>query len=102
MDGLLPESIPLDFQWTLNAGILQILNVSLSAGDNVLSLATGTKLIIVVPPTTNAATLKLKGVIGDTGFTIRSSEPNPIPWTTGSVLINASALVTGTVIYLLG
>ena len=101
IDGVLPESLPFDFQWLL-LGVVQITPTNFSSGDNVISVPAGTKLLFVVPPTTNAATLKVKGNVGDTGVTIRAAEPNPIPWSAGSVLINASGTVTGVTLYALG
>src|SRR5215475_613989 len=92
IDGVLPESIPLDFQWTL-LGVLEILPTSLGSGDNTVTVAAGTKLIILIPPTTSSATLKVKGAGGDTGITMRPAEPSPIPWSAGSVIINASSSV---------
>lgn len=101
IDGLFPESVPVEFQWTL-LGVLEILPTSLSSGDNTLSVPSGTKLIVLTPPTTNAATLKLKGAGGDTGVTIRPAESNPFPWSAGTVIINASTSVNPVTLTFLG
>src|SRR5262249_55878316 len=96
VDSLFPESLPIDLQWTFSntAGQIQP-NVTLNAGDNTLTLPALTKLVLLIPPTTNAATLKLKGAGGDTGFTLQPNLANAFTYFGGNVLVNASAQVTG-------
>jgi hypothetical protein len=71
--------------------------VGLTSGFNGLSVPVGTKLIVVIPPTDNTATLTVKGVTGDTGFKILMTEPTILTWggSPGDTLgITASAVVT--------
>jgi hypothetical protein len=95
VDGLYPESIPLDLQWTLLAAVGQLTTITLAAGDNTLAIPAGTTLIGIKPPTTNGIVLKLKGAGGDTGFTLQPSIPFLLSWAAGTVLINAVSQVPG-------
>src|SRR5262245_6382769 len=97
VDGVLPESLPIDLQWTLTGTVVVVqYPVTLAAGDNTLSFPAGTTLIVLVPPTTNTAVLKSKGVGGDTGWVLQSTQPTVFTFTAGgSAIINASAQVTG-------
>ena len=69
------------------------LNVTLSTGDNTLTVPTGAVAALVVPPTTSTVTKKIKGAAGDTGVTIASATPMLLPLGTGtaSFILNASA-----------
>jgi hypothetical protein len=95
VDGLYPESLPIDFQWSFVAAVGQLQTVTLAAGDNTLTIPAGTTLIGIKPPTTNAIVLKLKGAGGDTGFTLQPNTPTLISWAAGTVLINAVSQLTG-------
>jgi len=102
VDGLLPESLPFEFQWTFPAAIGQIQpNVTWISGDNTLVVPPTANVIILSPPTTNAMVLKLKGAAGDTGITLQPDLPTILAWTSGPVIINASGTVNGvTVVFL--
>lgn len=95
VDGLYPESLPIDLQWSFPAAVGQFQTVTLAAGDNTLTIPTGTTLVQVKPPTTNAIVLKLKGAGADTGFTLQPNTPTLITWAAGAIIINAVSQVTG-------
>lgn|SRR5262245_23032247 len=104
IDGLLPESLPFDFQWTLT-GVIEIVPTNLPNGVSTAFPPTGTKLVVLVPPTTNSNVLTLKGIAGDTGVLLRPAEPNPIPWggaPGGSFVINSAGTTNGCYFYYLG
>lgn len=70
--------------------------VSLSTGNNAVSVPAGATAVTIVKPPGNAVALKLKGVSGDTGVTLNLSDPDSIsldPSTTTFVL-NAGAAVS--------
>lgn len=95
VDGLYPESIPLDLQWSNAASPGQLQTVTLTSGDNTLTVPAGTMLIVVKPPTTNATAIKVKGVVGDTGVLLQVNAPTVIGWASGAVILNAAANITG-------
>jgi hypothetical protein len=93
IDGLYPESIPIDLQWLFPAAVGQFQTVTLASGDNTLTIPTGTKLVQVVPPTTNAIVLKTG--TGGNGWTLQPNMANLFTWSAGSLIINAASTVTG-------
>ncbi len=64
----------------------------LASGDNTILVPTGAMGLVLAPPSSSAAVLKLKGGAGETGFALRTGQPAAIPLPTGtaSVLLNAS------------
>lgn len=102
IDGFLPESVPIDLQWTLT-GVIEILPTALSSGDNTVTVPTGTLLIIMIPPTTNAATLIWSKTGGTGNGVVQSStKPNIITWQSGAVIVNASVSVNPVTFIFLG
>jgi len=67
--------------------------VTLAIGDNTLTVPTGAKGVILVPPASSTVVKKLGG---STGFTIRSDAPSylALPNSTASIVLNASAIET--------
>lgn len=51
-------------------------SANLAAGPNVIQLPTGATRVKLKPPPTNALSLTLKGVTGDTGFLLAAGEPS--------------------------
>lgn len=78
--------------------VADVRTVDLSSGDNTITVPSGTRLIILTPPTTNSHNLTLKGHSGDTGIGIRNAEPNFIPYRTGTVIVNAGGSVAGCIV----
>jgi len=95
VDGLYPESIPVDYQWSMLAAVGQLQTISLANGDNTLTIPAVTTLIGIKPPVTNANTLKLKGAGGDTGFTLQPNLPFLLTYFGGNVIINSAGSTAG-------
>jgi len=96
VDSVLPESVPIDLQWTLTGNVISIIfPFTLSAGDNTLAPPTGTTMICLVPPTTNTFALKSKGAGGDTGWVLQAAQPTVFTYTSGTAMINAASQVNG-------
>lgn len=72
------------------------LSVALSSGDNTLTVPPGAQGFIFVPPSSSIVVKKLKGVGGDTGFTLNAALPSVVslPSGTATVLINAASSET--------
>lgn len=102
VDDLFSESVPLDWQWSLANGVLDTRLVNLAQGDNTITIATNTVLLIIDPPTTNTAALKMKLSGGETGVTLLPTRTNPHGYGGGTVIVNASQPVTGVRITCLG
>ena len=71
-------------------------DVSLSSGDNTITVPTGTKGFLIVPPSASAVAKKLKGAGGDTGFGLAPALPSAImvPTGTATIIINAASAET--------
>ena len=96
VDGLFPESIPIDLQWSVPTALPVVRTFDLNSGDNLIVPASGVTLVIYVPPPANGTALKLKGAPGDTGLVIQTNKPVVLTWTATSTLyINAAAGVAG-------
>lgn len=86
---------------TSAAAVDHQLTVNLASGDNTITVPTGAKACIVIPPTGNTTVvIKLKGAAGDTGFTMAKSMPACLSFDTApaSFVINASAVLAGVVV----
>jgi hypothetical protein len=68
---------------------------TMSSGDNTLTVPTGAMGVVLAPPASSAAVLRLKNDAGETGFALRTGQPALIALPTGTaeVLVNASAEV---------
>jgi hypothetical protein len=96
VDGLLPESIPFDLQWTFSSAVGQIQpNVTLASGDTTITIPAGTQVIVLSPPAASAVVLKLRAAGPIDVFTLRPNMPNVFTWSSGTVTINAASQVTG-------
>lgn len=76
--------------------------VTLASGDTTITVPTGGSVhtaVTIVKPSTNTATLKLKGVGGDTGVTLNKTDPDSISLdpAQASFVINASVSAPGIV-----
>ncbi len=72
------------------------LSVALTSGDNTLTVPPGSQGLVLVPPSSSVVAKKLKGVGGDTGFTLSATLPSVLmlPPGTATVLINAASSET--------
>jgi hypothetical protein len=95
LDGLYPESIPLDLQWSNLNSPGQLQTVTLNSGDNTLTVPTGTVLIAIKPPAGNGTVLKLRAAGPIDVFTLQANMAGLFPWSAGTVTINAAASVAG-------
>lgn len=85
---------PLALSWSITGG-KEPVTVDLAMGDNTLTVPTGTTLILIVPPTSNAVALKVKGAAGDTGVLISKTKPTVLTWDSGPVIVNAASAIIG-------
>lgn len=66
---------------------------ALTTGDNTIAVPPGASYMMVVPPVGSVVAKKLKGVGGDTGFSIHASNPTLVALaspTPATVLLNLS------------
>lgn len=78
--------------WTLSAPLLQTDTTELTqGGDTTITVPTGAKLCVLVPPTDNTLSLTLKGNTGDTGVGIDPNEPTVLAPTDSSFIITTGA-----------
>lgn len=74
-------------------------NGVLASGANTITIPTGAVGCIITPPPTNAQTLKIKGVTGDTGINIPQATPTIFLFDTANTpanfVITAGALTVG-------
>ena len=95
------DTLLLSLLLELATAIGDVQTLTLASGNNTLTIPSGTKLIVFVPPVANATALLLKGANGDTGVNMVPNQWAAIPYQSGSVVINAAAQVSGnTVAYL--
>lgn len=75
--------------------------LTLAAGANTITLPTGGTTVTgatIVPPSTNTATITLKGVTGDTGIILSKTDPTSITFDTtppASFVLTAGAEIVG-------
>ena len=82
--------------WTITAGVSDAFVFTTETGNQTVTVPTGTTMVIVVPPTTNAQAITAKGVGADTGFQVSKTKPTVIAWETGSsFVLNLAAAVSG-------
>jgi hypothetical protein len=94
--GPLTGSKSITATWSLAAAVADVQTVSLSSGDNTITVPTGTSFILFTPPVANAEVLKVKGNAADTGVQISKVLPTVLTWdATGSLIINAGGAVAG-------
>jgi hypothetical protein len=72
------------------------ISVALSTGDNTLTVPPGAQGFVFVPPTSSVVVKKLKGIAGDTGFTLSPTLPSVIMLPAGATtaLVNAASSET--------
>lgn len=96
VDGLAGGSKRLDVSWTNTSSVADLTVTDLASGDNTVTVPGSVVGVVIVPPTSNTAALKLKGAAGDTGVQISKTRPTVVAWQTGtSFILNAGAAVTG-------
>ena len=104
VDGLFPESLPFDLLWTIGSAVGQIQTVSVAATTDVTVPTQQATLILIIPPPTNAAVLRVAGNtgVGANGYIISSSMPTVLSASAGTVLVihnsDTLQLVTLTVV----
>ncbi len=88
--------------WNAPAAVGEIINYSLTTGDNQIDVPAGASFALITPPLNNSALLCLKGTGSDFGVTFAptpagTSMPLLLCFQSGqtSFIINASAPVTG-------
>jgi hypothetical protein len=69
------------------------IKTTLSAGDNYLTVPTGTRGFLLRPAAASAVTKRIKHHAGETGFALRTGEPAYVPIATGvaTLMVHASA-----------
>ena len=71
---------------------------TIGSGDNTIAVPAGTGFIVLLPPSSNAQSIKLKNVGGDSGFALHPAAPHvfalPNPNQTSFVL-NAGGSIPG-------
>jgi len=74
---------------------------ALVSGPNELTVPPNTMIMYIIPTSTSTVILTLKGITGDTGFTLAPGliAMLPIPSGTTSVLVNASAAVNVSILF---
>ena len=87
---------------TASPGTVEI--KSLVSGANTITPPTGgttPKACTIVPPASNAVTMTLKGVTGDTGIALHLTDPFTVSLSTGTTtfVITAGAALTGIRLY---
>ncbi len=68
-------------------------SVTLSTGDNTITVPSGTQAFLLVPPATSTVVKLLKGAAPDTGFAIALAQPSfiAVPAATATILVNAAS-----------
>lgn len=94
---------------TLSAAVDATQVLSLSSGNNTVTVPTGATVCIItgpnatnpVPNPPSSATLTLKGVSGDTGVSISNKYPTMLVWDTApsTFVINASTTATVEILF---
>jgi hypothetical protein len=85
---------PADNTSVTSPGVTEL--VTLSSGANTLTKPSGATFLLIIPPTSNTTiTLKLKGVTGDTGVTIRKAQWTLLGLDDATVVITASGSLAG-------
>ena len=75
----------------------QVSDIALAVGDNAIPIPAGATAVVITPPVGNAASLRLKGVTGDTGVLIHKTNPTALALDPATVLlVNASGAMPGT------
>ena len=74
---------------------------SLALGDNPITVPPNSLMMFIQPLATSTITLKLKGIGGDTGFSLGPGQVAMVPLVAGvtSVLVNASAAVVVSILF---
>lgn len=83
----------------ISPGSVTVHELALGANTITVPLATGVSVkgATIIPPSTNVATITLKGVTGDTGVPISPTDPTSIAFGTAPVsfVLTTSAIVSG-------
>lgn len=78
--------------WTLSSPLLTVERTTLTqAANNTITVPSGAKLCVIVPPTDNTQAVTFKGVNGDTGYVIDPNEPTVIAVSGSSFVLNLAA-----------
>lgn len=78
--------------WTLSAPLNIVERPTLTqAANNTITVPSGAKLCVIVPPTANTQVVTLKGVGGDTGYAIDPNEPTVLCVSGATFVLNLAA-----------
>ena len=80
---------PLSIANTLAVG--EIHTIDLASGFNTVSVGDNSTGCILVPPSNNTSTIKIKGVTGDTGVLLSKTKPSVITLDSGVTNIGITA-----------
>jgi hypothetical protein len=101
VDGLTPESLPFDLQWSLPIAYSAVQRLDLNVGNNLITPPTNATVVAIQPPANSTAVLKLKGAVGDTGVTLHPTLPSVISITAATpIYLNASIGTAGFLIFM--
>lgn len=77
--------------------------ITLAGGTNTLTLPTGTRLVLIIPPTGNVTTISLKGLTSDVGVQLDPGVPSlvAVPASLLTLVLTAQTNIIGVrVLYL--
>jgi hypothetical protein len=95
VDGLFPESLPIDAQWAFLSGVGAVMSqVVMANGDNTIAVPAGTQLIIMIPPPDSVFTKTWKGAGGDAGVGFQRQSPMIFPYASGTLIIGSAGAET--------
>lgn len=97
VDGAQAESIPLVVSWILSTADFAWTTLSWGPGDTTLVVPATATFLVIKPPSTNLATLTLKGNAADVGWQILPTLPTVVPVHGAGVprILTASLAVAG-------
>ncbi len=95
-DGVTEGYSPPSFPITNNAAPGGVpTTLALAAGDNTIAVPSGAATMLLIPPSASVLTKKLKGVGGDTGFTLSPSAPSMVSLPPGATTMLLNCLTPG-------
>lgn len=70
-------------------GVIDLINLVI--GFNQVSIKSGAHAVTIIPPTTNAVSITLKGLTGDTGIRIHNTDPTTVAFDSSVATIGLTA-----------
>jgi hypothetical protein len=102
VDDLDAESLGTTLQWALTSGVYERRFVTLASGDNTLTVPTGAKILVVLPPTTNGSAIKVHSSSAASAWTLLPSQPSVLTLGAAPYIVNAGASISGVQLIFLG